>query len=63
MVNIFGRKRDEMGGVERFIAGFTDAVTFDIFDHDKKGRMWGARNEEEQRVGPARWMQGYGEAM
>ncbi len=61
--NFFGRKRDDMGGVERFFAGYLDAVTFDLWDHDKKGRMWGARNEEEQRVGPARWMQGFGDAI
>ena len=61
--NFFGRKRDDMGGVERFFAGYLDAVTLDLWDHDKKGRMWGARNEEEQRVGPARWMQGFGDAI
>ena len=61
--NIFGRGRDDMSGPERFMAGLADAVTFDIFDSDKKGRVWGSRNEEGQRVGPARWMQGFGDAI
>ena len=61
--NFFGRKRDDMGGVERFFAGYLDAVTLDLWDHDKKGRIWGSRNEEGQRVGPARWMQGFGDAI
>tara|TARA_B100000965_G_scaffold596_1_gene508 strand:- start:792 stop:1688 length:897 start_codon:yes stop_codon:yes gene_type:complete len=61
--NFLGRKRDKMGRVERFFAGFLDAVQLDINDHDKRGRMWGARNEEGQRIGPTRWIQGFGDAI
>ena len=38
--NIFGRTRDQMGGVERLYMGYWDALTLDIFDFDKQGRIW-----------------------
>ena len=40
-----GRK---MGGAERFFAGLFDATTFDIFDTDGQGRIWGwGRNNKK----------------
>jgi len=49
--NVLGRKRDDMGGIERFFAGLLDATTFDIFDWDKRGRIWSRWNEKRASGG------------
>jgi hypothetical protein len=52
--NIFGRTRDQMGGVERLYMGYWDALTLDIFDFDKQGRIWSGfknRNKKDNSSG------------
>jgi len=52
--NIFGRTRDQMGGVERLYMGYWDALTFDMFDFDKQGRIWSGfknRNKKDNSSG------------
>ena len=43
-------------GPARFFTGLWDAITFDLFDTDKRGSIW--ENEHGQSKGLGRWLQG-----